>query len=151
MPNRILKESICSSDTLDGLTEFQEIFFYRLIVNVDDYGRLDARARILSSKLFPLKTIKEKTIEDALHALYAADLICLYEVNGRPYLQMKTWDKHQQIRAKKSKYPSMDEGICLNLISNDINCNQMISDDIKCSRNPIRIQSESESYSRGRC
>lgn len=46
MPNRIIKESICTSDTLSRLSDFQENFFYRLIVSVDDYGRLDARPAI---------------------------------------------------------------------------------------------------------
>ena len=47
MPNRIIKESICTSDTIDQLSPEEEIFFYRLIVNCDDYGRMDARPQIL--------------------------------------------------------------------------------------------------------
>lgn len=42
MPNRIIKESICVSESIDSLSWFDEVFFYRLIVNCDDYGRLDA-------------------------------------------------------------------------------------------------------------
>ena len=33
MPNRIIKESICTSDNIEALTDFQETFFYRLIKN----------------------------------------------------------------------------------------------------------------------
>ena len=66
MPNRILKESICTSDEIETLSAFQETFFYRLIVNCDDYGRMDARPKILASKLFPLKDIRAAQIEDAL-------------------------------------------------------------------------------------
>ena len=128
MPNRILKESICTSDSIDQLSAFQETMFYRMIVNCDDYGRMDARAKILASRLFPLKDIRAAQIEDALRALTSAELVILYEVDGKPFLQMKTWDKHQQIRAKKSKYPAPNEGIC----------KQMISDDSKCPRNPIQ-------------
>ena len=135
MPNRILKESICTSDSIDQLSAFQETMFYRMIVNCDDYGRMDARAKILASRLFPLKDIRSAQIEDALRALTSAELVILYEVDGKPFLQMKTWDKHQQIRAKKSKYPAPNEGIC----------KQMISDDSKCPRNPIQSESESES------
>ena len=63
----------------------------------------------------------------------------IYEFESRPYLQLSTWEKHQQIRAKRSKFPAYDS-----------TCMQMISDDIRCHRNPIqsnpiRIQSESES------
>lgn len=136
MPNRIIKESICTSDTIDQLTWFEEAFFYRLIVNCDDYGRFDARLPILKARLFPLKTITEKQIGEALNKLSTVGIVTVYEYDGRPYLQLVTWDKHQQIRAKKSKYPAPD-----------VSCNQMISNDIKCPRNPIQSESESESES----
>ena len=139
MPNRILKESICTSDEIDRLSAFQETVFYRLIVSCDDYGRMDARPKILASKLFPLKDIRAAQIEDALRALTSAELVTLYEVDGKPFLQMKTWDRHQQIRAKKSKFPSPSDGTT----AHDITCNQMISDDSKCPRNPIQSESES--------
>lgn len=134
MPNRILKESICTSDEIDSLTTFQETVFYRLIVNCDDFGRMDARPKILASKLFPLKDIRISQIEDALKALSKSGLVVIYHVDGKPYLQMMTWNKHQQIRAQKSKYPGPEQGTT----ANDIKCDQMISDDIKCPRNPIQ-------------
>ena len=43
MPNRILKESICTNEQIDGLTAFEETVFYRLIVICDDFGRFDGR------------------------------------------------------------------------------------------------------------
>lgn len=147
MPNRIIKESICTSENIDQLTEFQEIFFYRLMVNCDDFGRFDARPKLLSSRLFPLRDISTDTIIETLDALQDADLIIVYSVNGHPYLQMKTWEKHQQGRATKSKYPSFEESIpheadinCNQLQSIDINCNQKQSDDSKCHRIRNRIR-----------
>jgi hypothetical protein len=137
MPNRILKESICTSENVDRLSAFQETVFYRLIVTCDDYGRMDARPKLLASKLFPLKDIRSNQIEDALRALTSAELVTLYEVDGKPFLQMKTWDRHQQVRAKKSKYPAPESG----KQTSDINCNQMISDASKCPRNPIQSES----------
>ena len=100
MPNRIIKESVCTSDNLDVLSWYEECFFYRLIVNCDDYGRMDARPAILRARLFPLKTVTNKAIEDALKSLRAAGLIDLYEVDGRSILQLRTWERHQQIRAR---------------------------------------------------
>ena len=43
MPNRIIKESVCRSDSIDSLSWFEEVLFYRLIVVCDDYGRFDGR------------------------------------------------------------------------------------------------------------
>ena len=145
MPNRIIKESVCSSDSVDGLSWFEEVFFYRLIVNCDDFGRMDARPAILRSRLFPLKSVTDKQIEGALQSLRTVGIVYLYEVDGKPYLQLRTWEKHQSVRAQKSKYPSPDDEI----ITSASDCKQMISDASKCPRNPIQSESnpirESES------
>lgn len=128
MPNRIIKESICTSDNIDSLSPFEEVCFYRLMVNCDDFGRFDARAKILSSRLFPLKNVTPEQMQTALDSLVNADLVTVYEVGGKPFLHLNSWERHQQTRATKSKYPAPDES----------NCNQLISDDSKCPRNRIR-------------
>ena len=140
MPNRLIKDSICTSESVDKLTAFQETFFYRLIVNCDDFGRMDARLDILASKLYPLRrTMPTAKIKDALQALVKQGMVDTYEIDGKPYLQMRTWNKHQQIRAKKSKYPAPDS----RQPADDGNGNHLISDDIKCTRNPIQSNTES--------
>ena len=112
MPNRIIKESVCTSDTLDELSWFEEVVFYRLLVNCDDYGRMDGRAAIVKSRLFPLKSnVTERSITEALNKLSTVGLVTMYEYDGRPYLQLVTWERHQSIRAKKSKDPSPESGV----------------------------------------
>ena len=128
MPNRIIKESICTSENIDQLTAFEETVFIRLMVNADDYGRFDGRAKILSARLFPLKNVTPEEMSDALDSLVNADLVTVYEVDGKPYVHLNSWEKHQQTRATKSKYPA----------PSDSTCNQLISDDSKCPRNRIR-------------
>lgn len=133
MPNRILKESLCYSDDVDQLTAFEETVFIRLIVNCDDFGRLDARPSFLKSRLFVTKKgITEKNVEEAIQKLASVGLIQLYQVDGKSFLLFPKWDKHQQMRAKQSKYPEPE-----------IICNPMISNDSKCPRNPIQSESES--------
>ena len=56
------------------------------------------------------------------------------QCDSKPYLYLPSWEVHQQVRAKRSKYPSPEDA-----------CNHMISHDIKCARNPIQSESESES------
>lgn len=106
MPNRILKESICRSDTIDQLTWFEEVLFYRLIVSCDDYGRFDGRPAIIRGTCFPLKDITNKTIADALQKLTSVGLVREYYVQGRPYLHMATWGDHQQVRSKEKQISS---------------------------------------------
>ena len=108
MPDRIIRESICTSDTLNQLTDFEERFWNRLIVNCDDYGRFDARPAILKGRLFPLMDGKtQKDMTNALSRLASVGLVELYEVDGKPFLRVVTWDKYQRIRAKRSKYPEL--------------------------------------------
>lgn len=109
MPNRIIKESICRSDSVNALSWFEEVLFYRLIVNCDDYGRFDARPAIIKGSLFPLKTVTNKQIENALNKLSTVGIVYLYEVDGKPYLQFVTWGKHQRIRNVKEKYPAPND------------------------------------------
>jgi len=144
MPSRILKENICTSETIDKLSAEEERFFYRLIVQCDDFGRLDARPQILRAKCFPLKTdsLTNEDIMRWLKALVNVGLIELYEVDGRPYLQIVTWAKHQRMRAKESKYPDPSKGKIINLSSDDTCC-QMTADDRNCQQ----MRPYTESYS----
>ena len=140
MPNRILKESICTSDSVDSLSWFEEVLFYRLIVNCDDYGRFDGRLAIIKNRLFPLKeSLTAKAISKAVNTLVTAGLVVLYEFEGKPYLYLPTWNDHQNVRAKRSKYPS-PEGC---VIAHENICNHMYADV------PV-IQSESESESKSK-
>lgn len=107
MPNRILKESIKYSDQINGLTWFDEVVFYRLIVTADDYGCCDARVIRLKNELFPLREdITREIISETLHHLETVGLIQCYEVNGLPFLCFPTWEKHQRIRNKHRRFPA---------------------------------------------
>jgi hypothetical protein len=107
MPNRIVKESITTSATLAALSAEAERFFLRLTVVVDDYGRMDARPCILRAKCFAamLDAVSERKVATWLGALAEAGLVRCYDVDGRPYLEVTTWEQHQRVRAKVSKCP----------------------------------------------
>ena len=137
MPNRIIKESICTSEDIDRLSPMAEILFYRLMVNADDYGAYYGNVSIIKSNCFPLRSddLSCDEVRNWLYELVSAGLIDLYKADGRDYIQFHKWKNHQQIRAKKRKFPEPE-----------IICNQLIADDSKCPRNPIQsntIQSES--------
>lgn len=135
MPNRIIKQSVCKSETIKQLTWFEEVFFYRLIVNCDDYGRADARVDALASDLFPIRRdITLKNIEAALNKLVTAGLVMVYEYDHQPYLQLLTWEKHQTIRNQKSKYPDPPDVEQLKAIES--NCNQLKADVTVIQSNP---------------
>ena len=59
----------------------------------------------------------------ALDNLLLADIgiVRLYECDSKPYLYLPTWEVHQTIRAKKSKYPAPD----LSESTSEIICKQL--------------------------
>ena len=105
MPNRMIKESICTSEQIDALTPFEETTFYRLMVNADDYGCFDGREKILAARLYPLKEINPADMRAAVDRLEEVGLIARYTVEGRDYLYFPTWFNHQRLRQTKHKFP----------------------------------------------
>lgn len=137
MPDRFLRDSICTSDNLNSLSPLAEIMFYRLIISCDDFGRYDARPPVLKGKLFPLKNYEHEKIQSWLLELQENDLIMLYESEGKPYLQIKTWEKYQRKRAKKSKFPDPpcdSVRACCQMPANVSACQQMTADDSNCGQ-----------------
>lgn len=145
MPNRIIKESIRTSKSINGLTDSEFRLWVYLITYVDDYGRGSADPELIKGQVFTRrKGITEKQISDVISSLANKHIINLYCVDGESYFYFPNWDKHQAIRAKKSKFPApvehvqSDERNCMQLHADEINCDQMQSDDCNCSRNTIQ-------------
>ncbi len=110
MPDRILKESICVSEKISSLSDFEYRIWTGLILIADDLGRGDARPAIIKGRAFPLRErITVKDIDVAVHGLAAKGCVSLYTVGGRPYFWFPTWSKHQRVKDAKSKYPSPED------------------------------------------
>jgi hypothetical protein len=111
MPNRLLKEGIVDSEKINALSPQAEVFFYRLLVVSDDFGRMDARPAILRARCFPLKEVTGDQISAWLHELETATgrddfgLVICYESGGQPYLQILNWDQRQRSHAKYPEPP----------------------------------------------
>lgn len=120
MPNRILKESICVSEQIASLTDFEFRLWASLLVLVDDAGRGDARPAIIKGRAFPLRErVSVRDIESALHGLAAKGCVSLYDVGGRPYFWFPTWGKHQRLDRAKPKFPSPEEADTLPQVAAD--------------------------------
>lgn len=110
MPNRIIKESICTSEKLNQLSDFNFRLWVSLVTYVDDYGRGDARPAIIKGRCFPLRErVTVRDIESGLHVLADIGCINLYTVGGGSYLYFPNWGQHQRIQQKRSRYPAPDE------------------------------------------
>lgn len=110
MPNRIIKESICTNDKVAALKDFEFRLWVGLITQADDAGRGDARPQIIKGRIFPLReSVTIKQIDDALYALASHGLVVLYKVDGKSFYAFPSWAEHQRIRDCKPKYPSPEE------------------------------------------
>lgn len=105
MPTRYLRPGIRDSESIEQLSPLGETLFYRLLVTVDDFGRTDARPAMVKAACFPIKdSVTAKTCRNLLDELRDAGLITLYEVDGKPYLELSKWDNPP--RAKESRFPA---------------------------------------------
>jgi hypothetical protein len=137
MPNRIIKESLCSSEKIASLSDFEFRLWVGLITQVDDAGRGDARPAIIKGRVFPFRErLSIKDIDAALQALAAKGCVSLYTVDGKPYFLFPGWVKHQRVRDCKPKYPEPPEN--LNLPQSAASCGEL-------TQSAALIQSESES------
>jgi len=106
MPNRLIKESIRTSKTINAMTDFQFRAWVYLITYVDDFGRGSADAEILKGFVFPRqKRLRETDIDKMLAELADMGAITLYTVDGDPFFCLPNWGAHQRIQTKKSKFP----------------------------------------------
>ena len=84
MPNRIIRDAINRSPRVDLLDAHEEVFYRRLLNEVDDYGRREALPLLVRADLFPLRVdrVREADLVRWIAACEKANLIRLYEVAG---------------------------------------------------------------------
>lgn len=140
MPNRIIKESIRTSKTVNAMSDFQFRLWAYLITYVDDYGRGSADPELLKGFVFPRrKGVTESTIEKTLAELATIGSIHLYEVDGESYLCFPNWGDHQRIQQKKSKFPPPPAK------NNSIQKSTVTYGELPPESNPIQSEYKSES------
>jgi hypothetical protein len=114
MPNRIIRESILTSPTVDAMSADEERFFLRLMLLVDDFGRFDARPSVIRGRAFPLKRdVSDESILAWLRRLVELEVVSVYEAKGKRFVWFLNWDTYQNRRAKESKWPAPEEGRAL--------------------------------------
>ena len=106
MPNRILKDSICTSPNIDALSQEAEVFFYRLLVQCDDRGRISADLPAVRMQCYPLQLdrVTDGDIAEWLGEVVAAGLVTFRLIDGCNYIQLRKSDLYQNI----SKRPPLD-------------------------------------------
>jgi len=107
MPNRIIREGFLDSEAVNSLNEASEVFYHRLMLAVDDAGRIDGRSEMLKSRLFPLKDrLRASDIDTRLHDCIKQGLLMRYQWLNKPFIQLMKWQRCSPCTV--SKYPWKD-------------------------------------------
>lgn len=139
MPDRIVREGILDSDRVNNLSAGAELFYRRLMSKADDFGRYNGHPKVLLAHCYPLQ-VDRYSVADVKRWLTECereDLIFTYEVDGKPYLEIRNFG--QRLRQKKQKWPPPPR-TCV-----DDKQLRLIPDSNMLSIDSPEIESESES------
>jgi hypothetical protein len=100
MPNRLLFDSLLSSQRWNDLPASAQCFYVRLMLVVDDFGAYDGRESVIAHHCYPTHRVD---VAELLAALHAADLIVRYSNAGKPYIALMRW--RNEVRGKR-KFPA---------------------------------------------
>jgi len=118
MPNRVIRDGFLDSDKVNRLDWFAECVYHRLLLVVDDAGRIDGRTDLLVSRLFPLKgRVRANDVESALHELKEAGLIVSWKVDGQPVVQVTNWRRCG--RSQYSRYPDVEGNFAIQYVERE--------------------------------
>lgn len=108
---RMICKSISTSEQANELSDFAALLFTWMIPHADDWGILPGSPKVVKALVIPMRRQGPKEVEKALREMVANELIWWYEVDGKLYIQFRTFEKHQEGLHKrtKAKYPAYSE------------------------------------------
>ena len=113
---RTIKPEFWRSDDIAALSVEDRLLFIGLWSYVEDNGVGRDEPQLIQCDLYPLDTFTEASVRThgGLMRLSQRGLITRYEgPDGRKYLQVNSWDKHQKInRPSKPRFPQYNAENC---------------------------------------
>lgn len=105
---RSIKPEFWASDDIAALDWPTRLLFIGLWSYVDDNGVGRDNERLICAALFPQDPPETlATVSGGLQKLSDRGLITRYEVDGKPYLHISAWAKHQRIdKPGNARYPA---------------------------------------------
>lgn len=98
--SRNIKPGFFSNEHLAELDFSTRLLFIGMWTEADREGRLEDRPRRLKMALFPADNVD---IDAMLYSLHELEFIDRYSVDGRNYIQVVNWAKHQNPHLKEAK------------------------------------------------
>jgi len=104
---RSIKPEFFESEDVAALSFRERVLWIGLWVHCDNYGRCKDNVRLVKKNVFPLDQVSLAEVEQDLVSLAGHGRIVRYEVDGKGYLAVVNWDRHQHIaRPGLPKYPA---------------------------------------------
>ena len=105
MANKRMIRDYTASERINKLTPMAEVFFIRLCMKADDFGRFYGNPKILKSLLFPLKDdgLTTYAIQGYIEECESEGIIQVYTAEGKEYVVINEFG--QRMRSMKSKFP----------------------------------------------
>ena len=95
---RIIKPSFFTNDELADLRPIVRLLFIGLWTVADRAGRLEGRPKKIKAELMPFDNLD---VQKAISEIEALGLLMRYEVDGRKYIQITNFEKHQHPHPKE--------------------------------------------------
>jgi len=110
---RMISASMWEDDFFTELSMFDRLVWIGLITCcADDQGRMQDKTRLLISQTFPIDEIETSKFENSVLKIISFGKLVRYEIDGKKFLQITNWWKHQTPRwAGKSNYPPPEKWI----------------------------------------
>lgn len=120
---RSLKPEAWQDERIGALSRDARLLFVGLITMADDEGRLRAQPAMIIGHVYPWDEITLKQLAAWLAEIEAQRLIERYEIDGRPYIALRNWKRHQRInRPTPSELPApSSEVAAANSAANSVN------------------------------
>lgn len=100
---RSLHTKISLSLDVEGMSEWAQLLWDRVIVHADDFGRLPGEPAVVKALCKPLSLRPVGDFATALGEMARAGLILRYRAGGHIYIQVVKWDEHQEGLHKRTK------------------------------------------------
>ncbi len=104
MPQRFLRPDIRTSERWNETSFGAQSLYVGLMTLVDDFGRYDGRAKLIHGEVFILRSdVKPQQTAAWLNELHERDLIQLFDIGGKMFLQVSRWKERS--RSETSRFP----------------------------------------------
>ncbi|OFY05714.1 MAG: hypothetical protein A2W93_14390 [Bacteroidetes bacterium GWF2_43_63] len=105
----MIKPEFWISEDITSCTLAARLLFVGLWNFCDDNGVHPHATKTIKMEIFPGDNMSFEEIETYIQELVDNDLVVIYKAQGKEYLKVKNWDKHQRIDRPKCRYPNIDK------------------------------------------